>query len=537
MSPSDLNCVYAYFHLTQFLLQFSCAITHTLLHLNSLARRCSAAFATDKAMSQSSKGKRPAVDGSPAQRKRKRSRFSNVDLQTETQAGSISNGPSSKWAAAMDIESIPVAPVATLRINRDKALEKRVKGKLKVSADDLLDEDPETNPYFDPDITVNTETRRAARPGLKFHEQGKIAARADKLRAKAEEAEITAQYRERIAARAAQNSSVPELPPYIAKRQPYASDRAIPAVEWWDAPFVLGDSYLSKNGMDVALNAEKLNVFIHHPKNISPSIPDKPPPVLPLMLTEKERKKLRRKNRQEALKEEQEMISVGLLPTPPPKVKLSNMMRVLANEVTADPTRMEMQVRKQANERKIKHIQDNENRRRTKDERHERILEKQEKDREAAMAANVYRVTNADNPQHRFKVVMNARQLGLSGALVLFDDCNVVVVEGGTKSLAKFRKLMLRRIDWSILTPPNADGSGPSEMDIEKNNKKRKYEAVLVWEGSITKAAFHEFKTVETKAENSARLFFRKRRVEHYWDLCVQASPPGDESLGVRTMD
>eukprot|EP00171_Calliarthron_tuberculosum_P006852 IDg6852t1 len=232
------------------------------------------------------------------------------------------------------------------------------------------------------------------------------------------------------------------------------------------------------------------------------------------------------------------MIAVGLMPAPPPKVKLSNMMRVLAEEVTADPTRLEMQVREQVAARRAKHDEDNEMRRCTKEERHEKMRQKEEKDRATGVLANVYRVSNAQNPQHRFKVVMNARQLGLSGALVLFDDCNVVVVEGGTKSLAKFRKLMLRRIDWSVLTPPSADGAAPSNADSGTGDgpsvKPKKNEAVLVWEGKIRKIAFQEFRTVETKSEAGCRHFFRKRRVEHYWDLCVQASPPGDTTLGVR---
>ena len=45
--------------------------------------------------------------------------------------------------------------------------------------------------------------------------------------------------------------------------------------------------------------------------------------VIPaVMLTAKERKKMRRQNRAESLKEEQEKIRLGLLPPPEPKGKL-----------------------------------------------------------------------------------------------------------------------------------------------------------------------------------------------------------------------
>lgn len=449
-----------------------------------------------------------------------------------------SSAPAS--GVAFDIASIPVAPVTTLRINRDAAIEKRVKGALKLSDKDLLDENPETNPNYDANITINTAARRPARSSFNFIEQGAIVARADKLRARAEDAAITKMYREKIAEKAARNSAIPEIPPYIEKRQPHADGSATPAVEWWDEPFVDGDAYALPDAdgpprpEQIALRESKLNALVHHPRRITPSVSDRPPPVLPLMLTEKERKRLRRQRRQRKNRDAQEMIAVGLMPAPPPKVKLSNMMRVLAEEVTADPTRLEMQVREQVAARKAKHEEDNEMRRCTKEERREKGRQKEEKDRAAGLFANVYRVSNAQNAQHRFKVVMNARQLGLSGALVLFHDCNVVVVEGGAKTLAKFRKLMLRRIDWSVLTPPSADGAAASDASAGVDGATKKNEAVLVWEGAVRKTSFQEFRTVETKSEAGCRQFFRKRRVEHYWDLCVQASPPGDTTLGVR---
>lgn len=76
---------------------------------------------------------------------------------------------------------------------------------------------------------------------------------------------------------------------------------------------------------------------IHNDKKIIPAV----------MLTAKERKKLRRQNRFEALKEEQEKIRLGLMPPPEPKVKISNLMRVLGSEAVQDPTKVEEYVRNQ----------------------------------------------------------------------------------------------------------------------------------------------------------------------------------------------
>lgn len=69
--------------------------------------------------------------------------------------------------------------------------------------------------------------------------------------------------------------------------------------------------------------------------------------LLPVFLTKKEQKKLRRQNRREAWKEKQEKIRMGLEPPPEPKLKLSNMMRALGQQAVQDPTKVEAHVREQ----------------------------------------------------------------------------------------------------------------------------------------------------------------------------------------------
>ena len=67
--------------------------------------------------------------------------------------------------------------------------------------------------------------------------------------------------------------------------------------------------------------------------------------VVPVFLTKKERKKLRRQNRREAWKEKQDKIRLGLINPDQPKVKMSNLMRVLGTEAVQDPTKVEAHVR------------------------------------------------------------------------------------------------------------------------------------------------------------------------------------------------
>lgn len=102
----------------------------------------------------------------------------------------------------------------------------------------------------------------------------------------------------------------------------------------------------------------KINKLIEHPVQMKPPTYSEKNVIPAVMLTSKERKKLRRQNRAEALKEEQEKIRLGLMPPPEPKVKISNLMRVLGSEAVQDPTKVEEYVRNQMAKRQkyTKHV-------------------------------------------------------------------------------------------------------------------------------------------------------------------------------------
>ena len=67
----------------------------------------------------------------------------------------------------------------------------------------------------------------------------------------------------------------------------------------------------------------KITRLIEHPVQVKPPTHSDKKVVPSVMLTAKERKKMRRQNRIEALKEEQEKIRLGLMPPPEPKGKKS----------------------------------------------------------------------------------------------------------------------------------------------------------------------------------------------------------------------
>lgn len=77
------------------------------------------------------------------------------------------------------------------------------------------------------------------------------------------------------------------------------------------------------------LNEAWITDLIEHPIKIKAPTDLAKPPEIPLLLTKKERKKLRRQNRQEAQKERQERARLGLEKPPEPKVCLSFPSRYL----------------------------------------------------------------------------------------------------------------------------------------------------------------------------------------------------------------
>lgn len=65
--------------------------------------------------------------------------------------------------------------------------------------------------------------------------------------------------------------------------------------------------------------------LVEHPLTVQPPGEPNKPVHMPIMLTSKERKKLRRQRRREAEKEKQEKIQFGLIDKPEPKVRTAYM--------------------------------------------------------------------------------------------------------------------------------------------------------------------------------------------------------------------
>ena len=285
-----------------------------------------------------------------------------------------------------------------------------------------------------------------------------------------------------------------------------------------DVPLVHSGSYGDiDNGTIGAgkLKIEKITFYVQHPRPIEPPAEPTPPPPQPLKLTKQEQKKLRTQRRIAKEKDRQEMIRQGVIEPPKPKVKMSNLMKVLGSEATQDPTRLEKEVRSAAAEREQAHIDRNIARKLTPAELREKKERKLFDDPNSLETiVSLYRINDLSHPKARFRVDVNAQENRLSGCAVICDEISVVVVEGGSKSIKRYGKLMLRRINWS-------DVSKEKEENEDSDDEKPANKCVLVWQGSVAKPNFNRFSVHDCITEAAARKVFVDAGVPHYWDQAI----------------
>jgi U4/U6 small nuclear ribonucleoprotein PRP3 len=132
-------------------------------------------------------------------------------------------------------------------------------------------------------------------------------------------------------------------------------------------------------------------------------VPLKPVP-LPVILTKAERKKIRKQRRREAELEKQEKIRFGFIDKPEPKLRISNMMRVLGNDAIQDPTKITAQVKAQVAQRQKIHEETNAARKLTPEQRRIKKIKKMQEDTSCGVHIAVYRVKDLSNHSNKFKV-------------------------------------------------------------------------------------------------------------------------------------
>ena len=79
----------------------------------------------------------------------------------------------------------------------------------------------------------------------------------------------------------------------------------------------------------------------------------------------------------------------------------------------------------------------------TKAQKREKRDEQQQKDEEKGIYYAVFKIKDLSDGRNRYKVEIYAQQHNLTGLSLLYEGCNLVVVEGNQKAVRKYKKLML----------------------------------------------------------------------------------------------
>eukprot|EP01018_Ginkgo_biloba_P038063 Gb_36855 [translate_table: standard] len=417
------------------------------------------------------------------------------------------------------IDKPKITNLSTLKVN----INKQKKEAFQILRPEL-DEDPVSNPHFDSRMGIDkTKLLRPKRMTFQFVEEGRWSKQAEILKFKSQFGEAQAKELKIKQAQLAKAKAEADINPNlieVSERVPTKEEKPkdpVPDVEWWDVVLLPSGTYNDVTEGNLRVKMEKLTIYVEHPQPIEPPAEPRPPPPQPLKLTKKEQKKLRTQRRLAKEKDRQEMIRQGLIEPPKPKVKMSNLMKVLGSEATQDPTRLEMEIRSAAAEREQAHVDRNIARKLTPAERREKKERKLFEDPNTLETiVSVYKINDLSHPQTRFKVDINAQENRLSGCAVISNVMSVVVVEGGSKSIKRYGKLMLRRINWAAAVVNEEDEDHNEDHPVNK--------CELVWQGSVAKPSFDKFVIQQCRTEAAARKFFADAGVAHYWDLAVNFS-------------
>ncbi|RPB24915.1 PRP3-domain-containing protein [Terfezia boudieri ATCC MYA-4762] len=368
--------------------------------------------------------------------------------------------------------------------------------------------DPAKNPYYDP--SLGTGVRGRASKALVFNQKGKYIEQANALR--------------RQAALEAMKKRIAETARKVGIDEDMETDKAFlreapPEIEWWDQGLTTNSTYDDIANDQLRINSEDsiITIYIQHPIQLEPPQEKHIPPPKPLPLTAKEQAKKRRQKRMEDLKEKQAKQRLGLEPAPPPKMTRANMMRVMGEEAVKNPTAVEARVDREIADRFSNHLQMNEERKLTKEQKEEKLMQNREKDLAKGIHCVVFRIENLCNGRHMFKINKFAEQYSINGICILNPKFNLVVAEGGEWSITKYKKLFLQRIDWTDNGDGDASGGTKSELDKKQDLSQNK--CTMIWEGEVKTQGFRKFTTKPCPTDALAKEALGRAKMENFWTV------------------
>lgn len=416
-----------------------------------------------------------------------------------------------------------IAPkFATSIGNARPSAEAPIKLKKQLDLSGPSSEDIRNNPYFDQSLggqTATLKTRHSRQ--LVFNQKGKYIQQANALRRQAA--------LEAMKKRIAESSRKIGIDEDLDTEKNYLVE-APPDIEWWDEGLVDGKNYDEiENPTRIKIDTPDsiITAYIQHPVLLEPPQEKNMPAPKPMFLTAKEQAKLRRQRRMADLKEQQAKIRLGLEPAPPPKVKKGNLMRVLGEEAVKDPTAVEARVNREIEERHQKHMNTNEERKLTKEQRHEKLETNQEKDAAKGIHILVFKINSLANGSHRFKISKNAEQYALTGRCIMHPRFNLVIVEGGEHSIRQYKKLMMNRIDWTENSPTRIKEGRQEALqewlkaEDEKGDLKDMSlnRCQLIFEGEEKARAFKNWSSKVVETDSAAKEQLSRQKMENMWTL------------------
>lgn len=288
-----------------------------------------------------------------------------------------------------------------------------------------------------------------------------------------------------------------------------------PDVEFWDESLQAG---IDENDF--------ITKLIVHPILIEPPqekfITLKP---AALKLTKKEQKKMRRIRRAEEHREEQAKIRLGLVPTPAPKIKHSNVMNVYGDLAVKDPTAVEAMVNKQIAERRDKHLAANTERQLTKEQRKEKNLQKAKENAAMGLTMCVYRIAYGKDKlhnKHRYLMNVNAQELhDMTGCVLVGPTFSLALIECGEHSTRKYRKLMLNRIKWKAILEGNGQVQNAEEQDEDSQDTT----CTLIWQGDMRERKFKKWGSIrDVESDTQAKEALKRFKLDSFWTLAKSAN-------------
>lgn len=279
-----------------------------------------------------------------------------------------------------------------------------------------------------------------------------------------------------------------------------------------------------------SVNLEKITKYVQHPTPIKNIWLEKliKSTQIPVLLTKDERRRIRKRRTELKNAEVREKQHLGLEKPPEPRITYKNFMRVLGSKAIQDPTKAEEIVQKAYRDRMARMLKDNESRKLSKQQKHEKIRKKFEKSLSKECQILLVRLSEFPSKKQLYKLRTNAKQLFLCGFVGGHENCKtkMIYVEGCELAISKFKKLITKRINWSIEVAKEGNDEFNSEKEsilvkeISKGDKvKTEVKCDILWQGLSKAKIFKRFKPLRAKNENELRKFLHEKKLECFWSL------------------